>query len=103
MFVMPMRPGPFPGVIREVQLQCTPVIASNVSGSPEILTTRDSVLIDGLEPELYAAEMNRLIEEPDRWRQLALGGHFARRTQTWADTIRNFLGILDECRLIDTP
>ena len=49
MFVMPMRPGPFPGVISEVQLHCTPVIASNVSGMADNLAhERDSVLVDSL-------------------------------------------------------
>ena len=56
MFVMPMRPGPFPGVIREALLHCTPVIASNVSGGPEILThEHDSLLVDSLEPHVVRA------------------------------------------------
>ncbi len=101
MFVMPMRPGPFPGVIREVQLHCTPVIASNVSAGPEILTNEhDSVFVDSLEPEAFAHEMDRLIEDPVRWRTLALNGHAARRNQTWMNTVENFLGIVRECNLV---
>lgn len=101
MFVMPMRPGPFPGVIREVQLNCTPVIASNVSGGSEFLTDgHDSVLIDNLEPQAFAHQMDRLIQDPLRWRQLALNGHVARRNHTWMNTVDSFLEIVRDCNLV---
>jgi glycosyltransferase involved in cell wall biosynthesis len=101
MFVMPMRLGPLPGVIREVQLNCTPVIVSDLSNGRDVMTSEvDSVLVDSLEPEAYAHHMDRLIQDSDRWRTLARNGHAARRNQTWMSTVDRFLQIVQECRLV---
>jgi glycosyltransferase involved in cell wall biosynthesis len=101
LFVMPMRPGPFPGVIREVQLSCTPVIVSDLSKGRYVFTSdRDSVLVDSLEPEAYAHHMDRLVQDSDGWRTLALNGHAARCNQTWMSTVDRFLQIVQDCRLV---
>ena len=101
LFVMPMRPGPFPGVIREVQLHCTPVIASNVSNGSEHLThEHDGILVDSLEPEKFADHLERLVDDTVLWRRLAMNGHVRRRGQTWCQTVENFLDIVRECNLI---
>jgi glycosyltransferase involved in cell wall biosynthesis len=101
MFVMPMRPGPFPGVIREVQFHCTPVIASNVSGMPEVLTDgRDSLLVDGLEPHSFADAMHRLVTDGAAWRQMAWNSHVRRRDWTWADMVRTFLEMIHDNRMV---
>ena len=100
MFVMPMRPGPFPGVIREAQLCCTPVIASIASG-PEILQhDYDSILVDSLEPQVYAHHMDQLIGDRSRWRRLAWNGHVSRRDHNWTNTIQNFLDIVRESDVV---
>jgi len=100
MFVMPMRPGPFPGVIREAQLCCTPVIASSASG-PEILRhDYDSILVDSLEPQDYAHHMDQLIHDRSRWRRLAWNGHVSRRDHNWTNTIQSFLDIVRESDLV---
>jgi glycosyltransferase involved in cell wall biosynthesis len=101
MFVMPMRPGPFPGVIKEAQLLCTPVIASRIGGLSECLVRdHDSVLVDSLEPEAFAHQMDLLVRDAPRWRQLARNGHVARRDYTWSDTVGKFVEILRDCSLI---
>jgi glycosyltransferase involved in cell wall biosynthesis len=101
MFVMPMRPGPFPGVIREASLHCTPAVVANVGGHPEILThERESLLVDSLEPEAFARSMDRLVDEPALWRRLALNGHLARRRDTWSGTIEKFLEIVNDCGIL---
>jgi len=100
MFVMPMRPGPFPGVIREAQLCCTPVIASSASG-PEILRhDYDSILVDSLEPHDYADQMDQLVGDRSRWRRLAWNGHLSRRDHNWTNTIQDFLDIVRESDLV---
>lgn len=100
-FVMPMRPSPFPGVIRELQLHCTPVIASNVSGTSEFLAHgRDSVLVDGLEPQEFAYHMDRLIHHRLEWRQLAWNGHVSSRNLTWMNTVQKFRGIIGDSNLV---
>ena len=100
-FVMPMRPGPFPGVIREVQLHCTPVIASNVSVTSGFLAHgHDSVLVDSLEPHEFAYHMDRLIHDRPGWRQLAWNGHVSSRNLTWVNTVEKFQGIIRESNLV---
>jgi len=100
-FVMPMRPGPFPGVIREAQMHCTPVIASNALGANEYLKhDYDSVLLGTLEPPAIAAEMGGLIRDRGRWRQLAWNAHQSRRNSTWKRTVQDFLNTLRENDLV---
>ena len=101
LFVMPMRPGPFPGVIKEVQLHCTPVIASGMYGiSESLIRDHDSILVDSLEPQAFAHQMERLVQDVPLWRQLALNGHVARRNCTWSNTMEEFMEILRDCNLI---
>jgi glycosyltransferase involved in cell wall biosynthesis len=101
LFVMPMRPGPFPGVIKEVQFQCTPVIVSGMHGLSETLIDgHDSILVDSLEPQAFAVQMERLVKDASAWRQLALKGHLARRNCTWSNTMGEFMELLRECDLV---
>lgn len=101
LFIMPMRPGPFPGVIREVQLHCTPIIASNVSDNSETLINGcNSVLVNSLEPRDFARQIECLIHDGPRWRQLALNGHASRKQGAWAHTIEEFLDIVRDSKLV---
>jgi glycosyltransferase involved in cell wall biosynthesis len=103
MFVMPMRPGPFPGVIREALLHCTPAVVSNVIGNPEILMhDRESLLVDSLDPPAFADAMARLADDRELWRRLASTGHLLLRGRTWSNTIDRFLDIVHECGVLDT-
>ena len=101
MFVMPMRPGPFPGVIREALLHCTPAIVSNVVGNPEILMhDRDSLLVDSLAPAAFARAMDRLVDDPALWQRLARAGHLGRRSNTWSHTVEQFLDLVNDSGLL---
>jgi glycosyltransferase involved in cell wall biosynthesis len=101
LFVMPMRPGPFPGVIKEVQLHCTPVIVCGMQGVSETLIhDHDSVLVDSLQPEAFAGQMERLVKHSSVWRQLALNAHFARQSCTWSNTVGEFMEIVRGCDLL---
>jgi D-inositol-3-phosphate glycosyltransferase len=103
MFVMPTRPAPFPGVISEVQLHCTPIIGSNVPDMSEVLAHgRDSVLVDGLEPHDYATQMDRLVLDVPAWRQMALNGYISRRNSTWTNTVETFLSMIRDTNLVAT-
>jgi glycosyltransferase involved in cell wall biosynthesis len=101
MFVMPMRPGPFPGVIREALLHCTPAIVSDVIGNPEILMhDRESLLVNSLEPAAFADAMDRLVDDSKLWSRLARTGHLLLRRSTWSHTIDTFLDIVNDCGLL---
>ena len=98
---MPMRPGPFPGVISEVQLHCTPVIATKGSCTSAFLTHgRDAVLIDSLEPRDFADQMDRLIHDAETWRQLARNGYASNLNLTWMNTVTRFLDIVRDSHLV---
>jgi glycosyltransferase involved in cell wall biosynthesis len=87
-------------VIREAQLYCTPVIASKVSSNGEQLTDEvDSVLVDSLEPQEIARQMDRLIQDVARWQQLARNAHTRRKNHTWMNTVEDFLCIVRESNL----
>ena len=52
LFVFPMRLGPVAGVVREVQLNCIPVVISRAPGASERVTDDyNGVLVDTLEPK----------------------------------------------------
>jgi glycosyltransferase involved in cell wall biosynthesis len=103
LFVMPMRPGPFPGVVREAQLFCTPVIISNVPGVSDLLThDKDGLLIDSLEPSDLAWEIQRLVQDDIRWRRLARAAHHYRKNRSWEKTMEDFLKIINDYGVIRT-
>jgi D-inositol-3-phosphate glycosyltransferase len=87
-----MRPGPVAGVLREAQLNCTPVVISSVPGTAERVTHDvNGVLVESLEPEDFARHMDALVNDRSRWRRLAYGAHAFVKDWTWSRTAANFL------------
>jgi len=99
LFVFPMRPSPVAGVIREAQMLCTPVIISNVSSASERVTNNyNGILVDRLEPEEFAQQMNDLVKDTSKWRSLAGNAHLSNKDYTWDRTAETFLEIVDEMK-----
>jgi glycosyltransferase involved in cell wall biosynthesis len=97
LFVVPMRRGPLPGVIREAHWACTPVIISNVSNASERVShEQNGILVDSLKPEDFAYQMTRLIRDGKRWREMAMEAHLSVSQNTWDATASEFLHILTE-------
>jgi glycosyltransferase involved in cell wall biosynthesis len=95
LFVFPMRPGPVAGVLREAQLNCTPIVVSNVPGTPErVAHDYNGVIVDSLEPEAFALQMDALVTDTPRWRRLAFNAHASVKDWTWARTAENFLDVV---------
>ena len=95
LFVFPMRPGPVAGVIREAQLNCTPIIISGVPGASErVAHDHTGVLVESLEPEDFARQMDALVTDAPRWRRLAYNAHLSIKDGTWSATAQNFLQIV---------
>jgi glycosyltransferase involved in cell wall biosynthesis len=91
-FVCPMRMGPPPGVVREAQLMCTPVVMTNVSHARERVTNGyNGVLLDELAPENLAYHMNRLLEDDALWSILARNAHESIKETTWDRTASELL------------
>ncbi len=100
MFVMPRRSGPFPGVIREALLHCTPAIVSSISHPEILMHERESLLVDSLDPAAFAQSMDRLVDDPVLWRRLATNGHRARSSHPWSSTAAKFVDIVNDCGLL---
>jgi glycosyltransferase involved in cell wall biosynthesis len=89
-----MRPGPVAGILREAQLNCTPVIISSVPGTAERVTHNyNGVLVESLNAEDFARHMEALVTDLPRWRRLALNAHASVKDGTWAKTAENFFQI----------
>ena len=91
-FVMPMREGPFPGVIREALLLYTPVIMSNVWN--EELNVKDNyngILVDRIEPETFAEEMHSLLQTREKWERLARNAYESVQKFSWDRTAQEVI------------
>ena len=96
LFVFPTRPGPIAGVIREAQLNCTPVIISSVRGASErVAHESNGILVDSLAPEDFARQMEALVIDTPRWRRLAYNAHLSIKDRTWSTTAQIFLEIAE--------
>jgi len=93
LFVFPMRFGPIPGVIREAHWMCTPVILTNIpNGSAEkVAHGWDGILVDSLEAADFSQQMDELVRNRDRWREMARNSRESVRANTWDRTARQFL------------
>jgi glycosyltransferase involved in cell wall biosynthesis len=101
LFVFPMRPGPVAGVLREAQLNCTPIVVSNVPGTAErVAHDYNGVIVDNLAPEAFAKQMDALVTDAPRWRRLAFNAHASVKDWTWAKTAENFLDVVRSQGLI---
>ena len=95
LFVFPTRPGPIAGVIREAQLNCTPVIISGVPGTSErVAHDSNGIVARTLAPEEFAHHMGALVSDPPRWRRFALNAHLSIRDGTWSASVDRFLQLL---------
>ena len=92
MFVMPMREGPFPGVIREALFSHTPVIVSNIwNEEQKIEHGRNGVLVDEIEPTAFARQMHLLIQNRAQWEQMAKDAHASVQRYSWDQCAKELL------------
>jgi glycosyltransferase involved in cell wall biosynthesis len=97
LFVMPMRWGPLPGVIREAHRACTPVIITKISNSGARVTNEaDGILVDSLKPEDFAFQMNRLVRDRDLWREMAMQARRAENGISWDNTAQELIRMLED-------
>jgi len=99
MFVLPMRSGPYPAVVREVMWHCTPVIVSDVSWEL-VRDGREGIVARSLEPAEFAHQMSRLIADARRWEQMARCAHASIHGLTWDKTVENLLDVVADGDLV---
>ncbi|HEY4282749.1 MAG TPA: glycosyltransferase family 4 protein [Chthoniobacterales bacterium] len=91
-FVMPMREGPFPGVIREALLHYTPVIMSNIwNEEQKIEHDYNGILVDRIEPTAFAEEMGSLLRDRQKWENIARNAHESVEQFSWERSVEELL------------
>lgn len=95
LFVMPMRFGPRPGVVKEAGLMYTPVITTNIWHMNELIQDNENgILVDSLNPRDFADKMNHLVNNEAIWEKLAKKAHqLAKEKYSWENTINHFLNV----------
>ena len=84
MFVMPMREGPLPGVIREAGLMYTPVIITNIWNVNRFIRQGvNGLLIDVPDPHIVAERMHYLANNDHVWELLARNAHRISKRNDW--------------------
>lgn len=87
MFVMPMREGPPPGVIKEALLTGTPVILSNIwHADSQVEHDHCGRLVDQIDARTFAKEMTRLVDDAARWQTLASNAITTAKKWSWYNT-----------------
>jgi glycosyltransferase involved in cell wall biosynthesis len=100
LFVLPMRPGPLPNVLQEVQFYCTPVIISNVTDALDGMTEGYN-FVRSLQSEDFAREMTALIADTGKWRESARGAHNSVKKCTWSRTAETFVEIVNASGILN--
>ncbi|MUV86838.1 glycosyltransferase [Natronomonas sp. CBA1123] len=73
-----------PTVIYEAMAAKTPVLASNVGGIPEMVADGETgELLEPKDPDALAAAIDRLLDDPDRLREMGAAGHERLLEQGW--------------------
>jgi hypothetical protein len=73
-----------PTVIYEAMAAKTPVLASNVGGIPEMVADGETgELLDPEDPEALAAAIDRLLDDPERLREMGSAGYERLLEQGW--------------------
>lgn len=91
LFVMPMREGPLPGVIKEAGLMYTPVIITNIwQVSDFIKEGVNGMLVDRPLAEDFADRMHALVNNEQSWERMARNSHRMAQSYSWAGTVQTF-------------
>jgi glycosyltransferase involved in cell wall biosynthesis len=93
LFVMPMRHGPRPGVVKEAGLMYTPVITTNIWQMDELIQNNiNGILIDHPDPHDFADRIDFLVKNEAVWEKMARQAHqTAKEKYSWDNTARSFI------------
>lgn len=93
LFVMPMRHGPRPGVVKEAGLMYTPVITTNIWNMEELIKNNvNGILVERFDPRVFADRMDFLVKNETIWGNIARKAHqMAKNKYSWDNAISSFL------------
>jgi glycosyltransferase involved in cell wall biosynthesis len=97
LFFLPTRHEPFGMVFTEALAAGLPIVASDVGGIPEIISSSDlGLLVNGVDPKLYSTAIESILNLPDNGFSLGKAGQESLKGRFDEDTIRKKLvGIYD--------
>lgn len=88
LFVMPMREGPLPGVIKEAAMMYTPSIITNIWHAADLVSDGyNGKLVEHADADEFAQAMDELIGDEHAWEQLARNAHSSAQRYTWSHTV----------------
>lgn len=91
LFVMPMREGPLPGVIKEAGLMYTPVVTTNIWQVSDIIKDGvNGMLLDRPLAEDFADRMHALVNDLPTWERMAKNSHRMAQSYSWDHTVQIF-------------
>ena len=94
-FVYPSHYEGFGIPVLEAMKVGTPVVASNVTAMPEVVTDA-GLLVDPCDPAAMAAAIGRLLNDEGLRATLVDKGHARAAAFTWADNCERYLGVYRE-------
>lgn len=91
LFVMPMREGPLPGVLKEAGLMFTPVIVTDIWNVSDVIQHGvNGILVARPSAADFADRMHALANDDDTWEQLARNSHRMAQRFSWSNTAQVF-------------
>jgi glycosyltransferase involved in cell wall biosynthesis len=91
LFVMPMREGPLPGVIKEAGMVYTPVVITDIWNVSDIIKHDvNGILVARPSAEDFAEQMHALINDEYRWERLARNAHRMAQRFSWSNAAQVF-------------
>ena len=84
MLVVPSRMESLPTVVKEAFYLKIPVVATNVGGIPELVTSKTGVLVPPEDPQTLLSEINSILEDKERAKKLTHEAFdFVNKNMTW--------------------
>lgn len=91
LFVMPMREGPLPGVIKEAGMVYTPVVITDIWNVSDVIKHDvNGILVARPSAEDFAEQMHALINDECRWERLARNAHRMAQRFSWSNAAQVF-------------
>ena len=95
LFVMPMRAGPLPGVLKEAALMYTPSIVTNIWNMADIVRDGyNGMLVDRASADDFSRAMEELLGDEKSWEKLARNAHSSAGRYSWGGAVDEILKVL---------
>lgn len=102
LFVMPMRKGPLPGVVKEVAMMYTPSIITDIWHASDLVSDGyNGKLVGHADAGEFAQAMDELVSDEKAWERLARNAHGSMQRFTWSRSIDQMLEVIAQDMPVD--